>query len=232
MRRMQMHTWENLTPDGTVRALKYSFGMGSANTMAARIDDGSWLVISPATGAPEAALEALAQEGPVSALVANNAFHHLGQPMWRKRFPQAVSYAAAGSLPRLAKKAAGIPFRPIEELKLPPSVRLVQPAGMKVPDLLAAVETPHGAVWFGGDLISNTVAADLKPFARFIFGLLGGGPGYRFNPVPAFVYLKDKAGWKAATRKLLLATPPAVVLPAHGEPVRDDAAARSQAILG
>lgn len=228
---MQMHQWEPLSSDGRVLGLKYSFGPGTANTMAAQLDDGSWMVISPAAGPSEAALEALGAKGKVSALVAPNAFHHLGQKAWREHFPAAISYAATGSLKRLGSKSPGVPYRPIEELPLGNGVHVHQFAGMKQPDLLFDVATADGAVWFAGDLISNTQTEDLGWLPRTIFGLMGGGPGYRFNPVPSMVYLADKGQWKAAARAAFADTPPACVFPAHGDPVRQDAPAATQAIL-
>jgi hypothetical protein len=115
MNRATLYVWRTLTEDGSVRWLKYSFGPGTANTLAARIEDGTWLVVSPATGAPPSVLEDLARDGTISALVAPNAYHHRGQEEWRLRFPGAVSYAADGALPRLSEKSPGVPYRPISE---------------------------------------------------------------------------------------------------------------------
>ena len=224
---MKTHQWQNLTSDGSVRALMYSFGFGTANTLAAKLDDGTWLAISPAVGAPDAALQVLADDGGVSALIANNAYHHLGQGPWRQRFPQATAYAADGSLPRLGKKCTAVTFRPLAELqaKLPARVRLVEPAGMKTPDLLAAVTAGKETVWFGGDLISNTSDDDMSLLARLGFKLMGGGTGFRLNPVPGMVYLKDKAAWRQSVHAAIAAQPPTAFLPAHGGPVTVDAAA-------
>jgi hypothetical protein len=216
-----------LTADGSVRVLSYSFGFGTANTLAAKLDDGTWLAISPSVGTPEEALQALADDGGVSALIAPNAFHHLGQGPWRQRFPQAISYAHADALPRLSKKAAGIPFRSLHELqsKLPSRVRIVEPAGLKAPDVLAVVHSGDETVWFGGDLISNTAAADMSLLARVGFGLLGGGPGFRLNPVPSIVYLKDKLAWRTSVQAVLAAAPPTAFVPAHGDAVTENTAA-------
>jgi hypothetical protein len=108
-------TWENLTSDGNVRSLKYSFGPGLATTMAVRLDDGTWLVVSPPREPSAEALDGLG--GDVSALLAPNGYHYLGQAAWRARFPKAKSYAAKDSLERLAKKSADIPFEPLDALK-------------------------------------------------------------------------------------------------------------------
>ena len=230
---MRLHEWSNVTGDGAVRAIKYSFGVATATSMAARCDDGSWLLLSPPAGVPDAVLEELARDGDVSALVAPNGFHHMGQLQWRKRFANAVSYAPEGSLARLAKKSPDVRYRPLPELtaKLGARITLFEPEGMKVPDLLAHVGTKDGAVWFSGDLISNTQKEDVNFLPRLIFAMLGGGPGLRFNSVPAMVYLKDKKRWKATTREVLQRNPPVSMVPAHGDPIGGDIAARLQAIL-
>ncbi len=228
-----LHQWENVTPDGNVRVLRYSFGPGLANSFAARLPDRSWAVVSPCCGAPESALDALGSDGGVSALVANNGFHHMGQPAWRKRFPQAVSYAPTGSLPRLGAKSREVPYRPLDELTpaLAGLVEFVVPAGMKVADLIVRAANPVGDVWFMGDLVSNTGPGDTKAPFSWIFGMLGGGTGYRFNPVPAMVFVKDKAAWKADVRQRVEAAPLAAVVPAHGATVRDNAADATRAVL-
>ncbi|MBM4342118.1 MAG: hypothetical protein FJ100_01930 [Deltaproteobacteria bacterium] len=231
---MELHQWTPLCADGSVLGLKYSFGFGTANTMAARLDDGSWMVVSPACRAPDSVLEHLAGQGGVSALVAPNAYHHLGQAAWRKRFPAAVSYAPEGAWARLAKQSPGIAYQGIGALaaKAGDRIALVEPAGQKAPDLVVRVRTADDAhLWFVGDLISNTVASDVAFLPLLVMRLFGGGPGYRFNPLPALVYLKDKVAWKADVRARLAAQPPSVVLPAHGKPVSHDAAAQSAAIL-
>lgn len=230
---MDLHVWKPLSPDGRARYLTYSFGFGLANTLAAQLDDGTWLVVSPGSGLPDACLDALANEGGVSALLAPNAYHNLGQKAWRARFPDAKSYASAGALPRLTKKCAGVPFLDVTELvpRLGDRVRVHLPDGMKAPDLLLDVKAPDGAVWFSGDLISNTSDADTAWPARVLFGLLGGGSGYRFNPVPSMVYLSDKGQFKASCRALFQGAPPSCVLPAHGDPVTANVAAATQAIL-
>lgn len=229
---MSLQSWQPLTQDGGVLTLKYSFGPGTANCVAMRLHDGAWLVISPSMKSPPAVLDELAAKGPVRALLAPNGFHHLGQPAWRARFPEAVSYAPTGAL-RLRKKAADVPFRPLEELSqiLPPSVAIFEADGMKAPDLMVRWRGGPDTVWFSGDILSNTVAEDIPAVGRFIFGLLGGGPGYRVNRLPTFMYVKDRPAWIASVLKAFEAAPPTVVIPAHGDPVRDDAMGRSRAVL-
>ncbi len=228
---MALHTWHNLSADGNVRGLKYSFGFGTANTMAAKLEDGRWLVVSPAANIAPDLLDALG--GDVAALVAPNGFHHMGQAAWRARFPAATSYAPAASIPRLASKAKGIPFLPIADLtaKLPASLALFEPAGMKSPDLFVRATAGADTVWFTGDLLSNTTSEDLSAVPRFVFSLFGGNAGYKLNKVPAMVYLKDRAAFVASVRTAIEAAPATVVYPAHGDAVTDDVMPRTRTIL-
>src|SRR5436190_23854930 len=136
-----LNRWQHLTHDGSVRWLKYSWGPATANTLAVRLEDGNWLVIAPSAGPPKSVLEDLSRDGTVSALIAPNAYHYLGQRAWRLHFPRATSYAPDGALPRLAKKSPDVPYRPASELieTTHPRVSFLVPEGMKSPDMLVRV---------------------------------------------------------------------------------------------
>lgn len=230
---MSLHTWQNLTSDGRVRWLKYSFGPGTANTLAVQLDDASWLVVSPSVGSPDAVYDALASQGPVGALLAPNGFHHMGQKDWRKRFPRAISFAPDDAHSRLAAKSPGIPYKSFTDLKkiLPSRIGLLLPDGMKKPDLLLHANTGGETVWFSGDLVSNTGAEDMPLVWRLLMSLFGAGTGFRFNPMPSMVYVNDKSSWKRSVSAAIDKFPPKVVLPAHGDPIRENAAGRTQDIL-
>ena len=231
MNREGLHVWRKLTEDGSVRFLKYTFGPGTANTLAVRLDDGTWLVVSPATGVAPGVLDELANEGPVSALVAPNAYHHLGQPLWRARFPSAVSYAAEDAISRLQKKSPDVPYRSTSELP-EQSVRIVTPLGMKSPDLLLSVTISNGVLWWMGDLFTNSTATDQVWWLRRIIApLAGSGLGYRRNSKPKVIYVRDPVVWLGSVRDAVTSRPPSIVVPAHGDPVTEDTARQTQALL-
>ena len=201
--------------------------------MATRLDDGSWLVVSPSSNSPVEVLDTLANDGGVTALVAPSAFHHMGQVAGRGRFPAAVSYAPQGGLKRLASKCPTVPFRPIDELvaKLPSTVGIAQPAGMKAPDLFVRASSGAETVWFTGDILSNTTDEDLSAVPRFIMGLFGGTGGYRYNKVPAFLYVKDRGAFTRSVSEAIEKTPATVVYPAHGDAVTRDVMAQTRTLL-
>jgi hypothetical protein len=228
---MQTSTWENLTDDGGVRWLKYSFGPASATTLAARLDDGTWLVVSPPRDPSAAVLEGLG--GEITALLAPNGYHHMGQAAWRTRFPGAKSYAPRDALDRLAKKSATIPYEPLDALesRLPDRFEFLRPEGLKATDLMVRVTSGGGTVWYTGDLISNVQKGDVPWAVGVVFSLLGGGAGYRYNGVPALVFMKDRKTWARSVRSAMEKSPPTAILPAHGSALKDDPAARTRDIL-
>lgn len=229
---MALYQWQALDSTGNVQVLTYSFGPGTANTMAVKLDDGSFLVVSPATNAPESALAELAKLGPVSALLAPNGFHHMGQAAWRKHFPNAASYAPEDAIKRVSGKS-GVDYLPVSALqaKLGPHVQVIAPKGLKSSDLLVHASTPDGAFWFGGDLISNSAPGEGSVIFRAISRLVGGGPGYRFNPLGAMLYIKDKAAWKADVRERMGRERLVAVVPAHGHVAIGETVARTHEIL-
>ncbi len=220
--------WQKLSVYGSVRLLRYSFGPGSANTLAVRLEDGGWLVVSPSLATPESAFAALEAEGPVRALLAPNGYHHRGQAEWRARFPSALSYAPDGALERLRARSS-VTYQPVQGLVplLPEHFEIVQPDGQKSPDLLVRA----GSSWWLGDLFSNLAAGDQSWPLRMLARLAGSGLGYRRNARPGLVYVDDEAAWLESVRRALRLHPPTVVVPAHGAPITEDAASRTLALL-
>ena len=232
MKGPHLNIWRPLTADASVRWLKYSFGPGTANSLAIKSQTGSWFVVSPPPDPTVSVFEALEQQGGVGALIAPNAYHNLGQRFWRARFPRAVSFAPSGAHARLSKKTPGVPYRPIEDLAhqfRPSSVFL--PEGMKTPDVLIRAETQDGFLWWMGDQFSNSSVADQIWPLRFLARFAGSGLGYRCNSKPEMVYVRDRVAWIRSIREALEEYPPSIVVPAHGDPVTEDAVGRTQRAL-
>lgn len=229
---VNLHRWLPLDEDGRVLWMKYSFGPGTANSLAVMLNDKTWMVISPASDAPESAYRALEERAPVGALVAPNPYHNLGQPAWRNRFPGALSYAPKQAFTRLLKKTPDLAYRPVEDLagRLA-ATDIVLPDGMKNPDVLFRVSTPTGNIWWMGDQFSNSDATDQTWLLRSVARFFGSGLGFRCNSKPELVYVRDRAAWIGSIRSALASAPPSVVVPAHGNPVVRDAAERTRRAL-
>src|SRR5687767_1988026 len=109
-------TWTVFDPDLPILICTYSFGAGTANALAVG-GEGGLLVLSPPVRAPEHAFEALREYGPVRALVASNAFHHMGLREWKARFPDAELFAPAQAVARVSKQSGLDGIRPVEEAR-------------------------------------------------------------------------------------------------------------------
>lgn len=225
--------WRPLTADGNVRWLKYSWGPATASSLAIRLPDRGWLLVSAPAGAPASAAEELERDGGVAMLLAPNAYHYLGQRAWRSRFPEATSWAPRNARPRLTAMSRDVPYGAAEDLaaELPPNIHVITPEGQKTSDLLLRIDTGGEVVWWLGDLFSNTGPADAIWPLRLLARLAGSGPGFRRNTRPGLVYVRDTASWLASVRSALSARLPTIAVPAHGDPVSDDAAVKTAALL-
>jgi glyoxylase-like metal-dependent hydrolase (beta-lactamase superfamily II) len=215
---MDLHGWNVIDEERAVLWREYEFSKGAyATTLVFRGTDGL-VVVSPGKGLAAADYEVLSHFGEVRALIANNTFHHLGQGPWRERFPKAVSYAAPQVLAKFQKKVPGIPFRSLEELALPPAVKLHVLPGFKNGEVLASVGTRQGSVWYTGDLLAN-IQNPRKPPLRWLFTWSDSAPGFRLFKLAVWAFVKDRRALKERMMALLAEDPPAIIVPAHGPAV-------------
>jgi glyoxylase-like metal-dependent hydrolase (beta-lactamase superfamily II) len=212
---MQIEGFEVIDENPLVLFREYAFSKGAyATTLVFRGTDGL-VVVSPGSGVTARELDALKEHGEVTALVANNAFHHLGQGPWREHFPNAKSYAPSGALERLRKKAPAIPFRPLSELALPSGVEAHEIPGFKQGEAFFSIRTSRGTLWFTGDLLTN-IQKTPGPPVRWLFSWTGSAPGYRLFRPAVWLLVRDKKAVRAWMLDRLASDPPALIVPAHG----------------
>ena len=101
---MTEHGWTVIDADAGVLSYTYRFPGGTANAFAARMADGRMFVLSPPSEANDADFDKIQEFGEFGAVAVNNGFHHLGQPAWKKRFPDARFFAAPEVAARIVKR--------------------------------------------------------------------------------------------------------------------------------
>jgi hypothetical protein len=211
---MELRGWNLIDAERGVLWREYQFTKGAyATTLVFRGMDGL-VVVSPGKGLEGADYDVLSEFGEVRALIASNTFHHLGQGPWRARFPKAESYAAPQALAKLGKKSP-VPYRSLEELSFPPTVKLHVLPGFKNGDVLLSVGTQQGSLWYTGDLLTNFQRLPGPPL-RWFFEWSGSGPGFRLFKPAVWFFVNDKPALKARMTTLLAEDPPAFLVPGHG----------------
>jgi len=187
------HVWKVFDALTPILICEYSFGHGLANALAVGGKEGLFVISPPCRAGPQA-FETLSQYGAVRALVASNAFHHLGIPEWKTRFPDAEIFAPAQSMARVAKHSGLRGIRPLAQAASIAGSRLelVDMPHYKTGEALARIVTDRGLVWYVTDLIMNMSVLPPHPLAKLMFRLTGSAPGLRFNNIAPLFMVKDK----------------------------------------
>lgn len=231
---MSAPTWQQLSP--TVWILEYAFASSAfAHTFACKLADGTVAVTSPATNVDRSALDALAELGPVSAIVAPNGFHHLGVAAWREAFPAARVYASKQTAARVAKQnpKAGA-FDDLDELaaKTGPDVGFVVVPDTKAGETWVWAKTDLGYVWFVSDTLANIPRLPPNPFVKLLFWVTKSAPGFRVFHLALGFLVRDKKATLRRFADALAERPPAIVVPGHGPPITGaDAAERTREVV-
>jgi hypothetical protein len=206
----------------------YTTGMGiHTNAYAIAYGDGEIAVFSPPVAADDALFQATDALGRVTALVAPNTGHDLGQQAWQDRYPDATAYAPEVAIPALHKAKPKLrPFQPLAALaaRMPPSVHLVDVPGTTSGMTLWTVEAGDQRAMFVDELVSNQTALSGPPPIRFLFWATGSGPGLARNRFWTWIFCKDKRLVAKGVLGEVAARNPTIMLPGHGEPIRDGAA--------
>jgi hypothetical protein len=226
-------TWSEVVP-GLWRSEYLTPTNIASSTFAFRLKDGGIAVLSPPVGADDAFFAATDALGGVSALVAPNSGHDLGQAAWQARYPDATVHAPEVAIAALTKAKPKLrAIRPLAALapRLAAGTTLADPVGSSSGIAQLAVEGGKERVLFVDEGISNAPALMGPAPFRFVFWLTGSGPGIARNKVWWFVFGKDK---RAIARQLLGELDrlkPTMLMPLHGAPITGDGVATARALI-
>ena len=212
------HGWKIFDAATPILIYEYSFGPGTSNALAVGGKEGL-VVISPPCRVDPDVLDDLAAYGDVRALVASNAFHHLGLPQWKARFPDASVFAPAQAVARVSKRTKLGDIRPLAEAApiTGPGLELVDMPHYRTGEVLVRITTERGGVWYVTDILMNLPALPKHPVARLIFSLSGSGPGLKFNNIAPLFMVKDKRALRRWFADEFRKHPPHWLIPAHGD---------------
>ena len=211
------HGWEVFDTELPILTYTYSFGAGLANALAVG-GAGGLIVVSPPCRVDAGVMDDLAAFGPVRALVASNAFHHMGLPAWHRHFPDAALFAPAQSIARVEKQSGLRGIAPVASAAdiAGPGVELIDLPHYKTGEVLVRMESPRGRAWYVTDVILNMTELPGNPVARLLFGLSGSAPGLRYNNIAPLFMVRDRRALRRWLAAEAAAKPPRWLIPAHG----------------
>ena len=211
-------SWKVFDDRAPILTYEYSFGPGTAVALAVGGQDGL-VVVSPPCRVPAGAFAELSRYGVVRALVASNAFHHLGIPEWKAHFPSAAVFAPAQAIARVEKRCGLGGIRPLAEATSVAGTRLelVDMPHYKTGEVLVRIITDRGLVWYVTDVIMNLPVLPGNPIAWLAFGLSRSAPGLRFNNIAPLFMVANKAALRRWVADEFRKSPPRWLIPAHGD---------------
>ena len=212
------HGWNVFDAQVPILTYAYSFGPGVANALAVGCE-GGLIVVSPPCKAATGVFDDLKPSARVRALVASNAFHHMGLALWKARCRDAELFAPAQS-DRARRTAVGAARHPADR-QCPchgrPRLELVDMPHYKTGELLVRIDTARGLVWYVTDVIMNMPELPRHPLVRLIFQLSGSAPGLRYNNIAPLFMVKNKAALRRWLADEARNKPPRWLIPAHGD---------------
>ena len=211
------HGWKVFDAREPILTYQYSFGPGTANALAVGGKDGLF-VISPPCRVARDVFDELSRYGAVRALVASNAFHYLGLPEWKARFPDAAIFAPAQAIARVEKRSHLRGIRPLAEAAsiAGAHLALVDMPYYKTGEVLVRITTERGLVWYVTDVIMNLPVLPSNPVVKLMFWLSGSAPGLRFNNIAPLFMVKDKARLRRWLADEFRKARPAYLIATHG----------------
>ena len=177
------------------------------------------MVVSPPCRVAAGGQDDLSRFGPVRALVASNAFHHMGLAQWKARFPEAAVFAPAQSIARVERQTKLAGIRPLADAAsvTGPRLELIDMPHYKTGEVLVRITTDRGLVWYVTDIVMNMPTLPSHPLAKALFRLSGSAPGLKFNNIAPLFMVQDKAALKRWLTAQMDKAPPRWVIPTHGD---------------
>jgi hypothetical protein len=220
-------SWTVAEPSLPALTFTYTFGPGVANALAL-CANGGVVLVSPPSNPPESAFTDIEARGPVRALVAPNAFHHLGLRPWRERYPDVPIFAPAQSIARIEKQSRLTGIRPLADASgiAGDRVEFVDMPHYKTGEALVRwrIDGAGGAdgggawAWYMTDVAFNFTQRLPGPFG-IIMRLTKSTPGFRRNALAGAFMVRNKRQLYAWINEQAEKTPPKVVVMCHGDHV-------------
>lgn len=185
-----------------------------------RRDDGSVLVHS-AIAMDDAGMAALAEIGPLSAIVVPNAMHRLDAPAYKARFPDAAVYCPPGAREAVEQKVSV--DGTYDDFPAGDDVWIIPVEGVDGAEGVVAVRSADGVSLVFTDTLFNI--PHQGGVGGLIMRLMGSSGGPKVTRVARWLMVKDVPALKTCLAALAETPGLRRLIPGHGLVIDEDAAA-------
>jgi len=194
-----------------------------SNSIALKVTDKEWVVVSPGEAMLAAWPQLCPHEDAQLSIIMPNSFHYMGVTAWLKRYPNAKLYASKKAIKRLSKKGFS-EVTPLEERvpNLPDNFEVLVPPGHRGGDVWLSRRDPkQGALWVTCDSFQNYERYSNQPIARTLQKILDTAPGLKVSQFVKWLLLDNKRDFKRWVLTQLQQDKPTTLIPSHGEVEQD-----------
>ncbi len=207
---------ETVSP-GVARLERRDANGWTVDMLVVDLGDGA-LVYSPTSFGDGTTERASAPFGVPRVLLAPNHYHHLSLPKYRGLFPDAVTIASDGALPRL-KKQGHTHAQRLDAAKLPAHVRVVPVEGTKNGETLVIVGTTEKTLLVC-DAFFNVTGPVKGAIGVVMRNVLRVTPGLQLGRTFEWVGIADRSRYRTSILDLLSAEKPTTIAFSHGAALR------------
>lgn len=196
-----------------------------SNSIAVRVQDNEWILISPGEPLLKDWYTRFAQPDTKISIIFPNHYHHLGVNAWLEHYPDAALYASQRAVDALIGKGfAHVTDLEHEQPALPEGYSVLIPPGHRGGDVwLTKQGAEEGAVWVTCDSFMNYNRLSNQPVARTMQKLMKTAPGLKISHFVKYLLITDKREFKRWALKQLEHDQPMTMIPSHGVLEQDKA---------
>lgn len=214
-------SWDTIDAQQSQWLARYGVTGFTSHSLGIQLIDGTYLVYSPGCKLADSFAETVSDK--VSYLLCPNHFHHLGVKEWQKKFPEAKVIASANAVKKLKNKG----HKSVEEMtdlaaQLPAGVEIVEVPDSKTGETWVVTKTEKETSWMVCDAFFNWKSKAKNPLMRMVQVMAQAGPGLCLSSIYIRVSIKNKEAYRQWMHQRLQADEPSVLIPCHGEIIRDD----------
>lgn len=195
-----------------------------SNSIAIKVTEQEWVVVSPGATLLEQWSELCPDEGIQLSIIMPNSYHFMGVEAWLERFPNAKLYASKKAIKRLNKQ--GLPaITALEDQapNLPDHFHILIPPGHRGGDVwLSQNNSEKGALWITCDSFQNYERYSNQPIARTLQKLMDTAPGLKMSQFVKWLLMDNKRRFKHWVLDQIQEDKPTTLIPSHGEVEHDE----------